>query len=68
MDKMQRKQILSALERLGEKYPAMRFGQLVAFASFLSQGPSNQAVWDVEDEELLNAIEDHLSKHDRAEN
>jgi hypothetical protein len=59
----QRQLVLEVLERLGRKYPAMRFGQLTAFAAFLVRGPSASAVWDVEDEELLRAVEEHLSRH-----
>lgn len=63
MEESLRKQVMAALERLGRKYPAMRFGQLVCFASLLARGPSPQAAWDVSDEELLKAALEHLAGH-----
>ena len=51
------------MERLGRKYPSMRFGQLVCLSAFLARGPSNLAVWEASDEELLNAALQHLSGH-----
>jgi hypothetical protein len=35
----------------------MRFGQLIANLSTLAKGPSGEALWDVEDDELLKAAE-----------
>ena len=58
-----RKQVIGALERLGRKYPAMRFGQLVCLASFLARGPSGKAAWNVTDEEMLKAAMEHLAGH-----
>jgi len=63
MDESLRKQVMISLERLGRKYPAMRFGQLVCFASLLARGPSAKAAWRVTDEELLRAALEHLAGH-----
>ena len=42
--------------------PEARFGQLIANLSYLVKGPSNEAIWDVEDEELLAAARKHLDQ------
>ncbi len=55
-----RGELLKLIEELGDQYSRMRFGQLVCFAAFLARGPAPQAVWDVEDEELMTAIRSHL--------
>ncbi len=55
-------QILTALQELHELHPAWRFGQLVANVSIFARGPVNTAVWDVEDEEFLQAAQAHLSR------
>lgn len=56
-----RREILDALERLSELTPDVRFGQLIANLSYLAVGPTNEAVWDMEDEQLLIAIRQHAS-------
>jgi hypothetical protein len=38
----------------------VRFGQLLANLSYLAKGPTNEAMWDMEDEELLVAAKQHL--------
>jgi hypothetical protein len=52
-----RKALLAALEALGGDVPEMRFGQLVCFVAHLAKGPAQSAVYDVEDQELIEAIE-----------
>ena len=54
------KEILEALEALSERYPEMRFGQMVANVAQWAVGPSRSAVWGVEDEAFLEAIERQL--------
>lgn len=51
-----RRDILSRLARLSELAPDLRFGQLVANLAFLAAGPWNETLWDLEDEQLLDAI------------
>ena len=58
-----RKQVMSVVERLGRKYPSMRFGQIVCLAAFLARGPSGRSAWQVTDEELLRASLEHLAGH-----
>jgi len=52
-----RLEILQRLERLSELTPDVRFCQLIANLSYLAIAPTVEAIWDMEDEQLLNAIE-----------
>jgi hypothetical protein len=56
-----RKEILRLLEQLSELAPEVRFGQLIANLSYLASGPTNEAIWDMEDEQLLEAIRQHIA-------
>jgi hypothetical protein len=40
---------------LSEFVPEVRLGRLMANLSYLARGLSNEAIWDMEDEELLAA-------------
>jgi hypothetical protein len=65
----QRQEILRLLERLSELTPDVRFGQLVANLSYLAVGPTTEAIWDMEDEQLVAAIRKHIADlSDRAMN
>ena len=57
-----RQEILHVLEELSNCCPEVRFGQLIANLSYLAKGPTNEAIWDVEDEELLAAARKHLEE------
>lgn len=57
-----RKELMRVLERLSETYPEMRLGQLVANLSYLAKEPSNEAIWDVEDAELIAAARQMLEQ------
>ena len=48
------------LSELSEKYPQARLGQLVSNLATLAKGPSVEAIWDAEDEELLEAAKRQL--------
>jgi hypothetical protein len=48
----QREEILRLVERLSELTPDVRCGQLIANLSSLAVGPTNEAIWDMEDEQL----------------
>jgi hypothetical protein len=52
-----RHEILSRLGRLSELAPDMRFGQLIANLAFMAAGPWDQTLWDLEDDQLLSAIQ-----------
>jgi len=56
----QRLEILRLLGRLSELTPDVRFGQLIANLSYLAVGSTNEAIWDMEDEQLLAAIRKHI--------
>jgi hypothetical protein len=51
-----RQEILTRLARLSELAPEMRFGQLIANLAFMAAGPWDQALWSLEDEQLVGAI------------
>jgi hypothetical protein len=57
-----RREILQVLAELSECCPDVRLGQLIANLSYLAKGPTNEAIWDVEDEELLAAARKHLEE------
>ena len=49
-----------ALAQLPKIYPEWRYGQMIANVSMWARGPTADAIWEVEDEEFLRAIEEHL--------
>jgi hypothetical protein len=55
-----RQEILHLLAELSEVVPEVRLGQLMANLSYLARGLSKEAIWDMEDEELLEAARKHL--------
>ena len=57
----QRQEILQLLKRLSELTPDVRFGQLIANLSYLAIAPTNEAIWDMEDEQLIEAIRKHIA-------
>ena len=58
---LQRQEILRLLERLSELTPDVRFGQLIANLSYLAVAPTNEAIWDMEDDQLVGAIRKHIA-------
>jgi len=58
MNTQPRPDLLAAIVQLGERYPNWRLGQLVANVA----GWANQEIWDVEDEQLLDAARQHLEQ------
>jgi hypothetical protein len=56
-----RKEVLRLLEQVSELAPDVRFGQLLANLSYMALGPTNEAIWDMEDEQLLEALRQHLA-------
>jgi hypothetical protein len=60
-----KQEILLALSELVEQTPDVRFGQLIANLSVIARGPTPEAVWDMEDAELLEAVKSHIEDHDR---
>ena len=56
-----RQEILRVLAARSAYCPEVRFGQLLANLSYLAQGPTNEAIGDMEDAELLVAAKQHLA-------
>jgi len=57
-----RHDLLSVLAELSEHSPSVRFGQLIANLSYLAKGPTNEAIWDIDDTELLAVARKHLGE------
>lgn len=57
-----RREVLQVLAELSEVAPEVRLGQLMANLSYLARGLSNEAIRDMEDEELLAAAREHLEQ------
>lgn len=56
MNHQQRMELLEVVGELGRKYPEWRFGQLIENIA----GWADQPIWDMEDEQLLQAAQLHL--------
>lgn len=52
----QRRDIISELEKLSELAPDFRFGQMISGLAHLAAGNTVEAIYDVEDDQLLAAI------------
>ena len=57
-----RSEVLQVLGELSEVVPEVRLGQLLANLSYLARGMTNEAIWDMEDEELLTVAREHLAE------
>jgi hypothetical protein len=57
--------VLRVLSELVEQCPDVRFGQLIVNLACIARGPTPQAVWDMEDDELLAAAKSHLEDYER---
>ena len=62
MIKPVRKEILHVLAELSEAAPEVRFGQLLANLSYMARGLANESIWEMEDDELLEAARKHLEQ------
>lgn len=51
-----REKLLSSITRIGELDPDVRFGQLIANLATIAGGASDQSIWDLEDEQILDAM------------
>ena len=56
-----RLEILDVLRELGNCFPDMHFGQLVVNLAYQARDWTNEAIWDVEDDEFLNAAKEFLA-------
>ena len=60
-----RQEVLRLLADVSEQYPEWRFGQLLANVAMWARQPTephDSGTWDVEDEELLLAMQRHLAR------
>jgi hypothetical protein len=57
-----RRRLLQVLGDLGEYTPDVRSGQSLANLSCMAKGFTAEAIWYVEDEELLEAAGSHLEE------
>ena len=57
-----RNEVLRLLAELSAVCPEVRLGQLIANLSYLARGLSNESIWDMEDEALLEAARKHLQE------
>ncbi len=62
MNSQERAELLAAIAELSRRYPDWRLGQLVANVA----GWADQEIWDIEDEQLLEAAHVHLRQLTRA--
>ena len=60
-----RQDVLTLLAELSEAAPEVRLGQLIVNLSYLARGLFPESVWDMEEDELLDAASKHL-EHWRA--
>jgi hypothetical protein len=57
-----RQDLLQAIGDLSDAFPEWRLGQMIANLAVVARGATGEAIWDVEDEELLAAIRDQIEK------
>jgi len=60
-----KREILNALADLVDQTPDVRFGQLIANLAVIARGPYPEAVWDMEDDEFLAAVNSHIEDYAR---
>lgn len=58
MNSQERAELLATIAELSQRYPDWRLGQLVANVA----GWADQEIWDIEDEQLLEAARMHLQQ------
>ena len=60
MTNPEREDLLQLLGELCVECPDVRFGQLIANMAVVARGAEPNAVWDMEDDELLDAVRSQL--------
>jgi hypothetical protein len=61
MNSQKRAELLATIAELSQMYPNWRLGQLVANVA----GWADQEIWDIEDEQLLEAARVHMQQMTR---
>lgn len=56
MNTVDHDQLIESLVELRRALPSMRLGQLIANMATVARGPTPGAIWEAEDEELLEAM------------
>jgi hypothetical protein len=59
MTQAPQQELIAKLADLQQLSPDVRFGELVANLGFLVEDQTDQSLWDVEDDRLLEVIEKH---------
>jgi hypothetical protein len=54
--------LLEMLAQLCARAPDVRFGQLLAHLGFLAEDRGSPGLWEIEDGDLLTAMEQHLNE------
>ena len=57
----ERRELLSVLTELSEVRPEHRLGQMLANLVMLARGDAEGAIWNLEDDELLEAARKYLA-------
>jgi hypothetical protein len=57
-----RRELIRSLDELAAAMPEVRIGQLIANLAYAAKGPTQEAVWEVQDEELLAAARAQLKR------
>jgi hypothetical protein len=62
-----RQQLLNALTEMSELYPEWRLGQMLCNISWWAKAPADaqasaEVMWDIEDDELLATVKDHVAQ------
>ena len=55
-----REELIQLLDEFCAECPDIRFGQLIANMAVVARGAEPNAVWDMEDDELLTAVRNQL--------
>jgi hypothetical protein len=56
-----RREALEAIERMWDRYPDQRLGQLLTNIAIFARGPEGpQELYDLENDEIVGAVMDHL--------
>jgi len=66
-----RERLLQALAEMSQLHPEWRFGQMIANLAFLARQATTQQkaaedIWDIEDDELVAALTEHIKKRRQA--
>ncbi|MFM9965360.1 MAG: hypothetical protein ACKV2Q_29595 [Planctomycetaceae bacterium] len=60
MTNPERDDVFQVLRELCEHCPDVRFGQLIVNLSYLARGMAHESIWDMDDEELIQAATKQL--------